>query len=183
MNTSLIEISRLLETYVENYQRTYLNVGQQYYAYASASAYVHSIALLFSDSNAVRALVHAANKKIDNIWLNGVSDDYSRRQQAPDSELPESSLLSLVQVDWTEDQLPELEPDSSPVSSDTSLHQADCSDVGRLDVPAVISTPPVKPSPKTPSEIFIAHRWSMACRSKRSRISRLPQAPLSSGLA
>lgn len=126
MKTSLKEISRLLEIIVENYQRSYLNIGQQYYAYTSASAYAHSIALLFSDSKAVRALVDEANKKIDNIWLNGAADDYSRPQQSPDSELPESAPLSLVQVDWTEDRLPEPNQDSSPVSSDTSLHQADC---------------------------------------------------------
>lgn len=87
MKTSLTEISRLLETYVESYQRTYLTVGQQYYAYSSALAYAHSIGLLFSDSKAARALVDAAIKKIDNIWLNGVSDDYSRPQKASDSRV------------------------------------------------------------------------------------------------
>ncbi|WP_415878977.1 hypothetical protein [Methylomonas sp. TEB] len=197
MKTSLTDITRLLQTYVESYQRTYLNVGQHYYAYASASAYAHSIALLFSESKAVRALVDEAVKKIDNIWLNGVSDDYSRLQHAPDLELPESAPISLVQVDWTEEQQTELTHDPAPVSFDTSLHQADClcvqccnqtslwtDSVATVhiqgnDFEEVLTEsdfePDTKPIQKSPAVLFVPHLWSMWRRPKKSRVSRLPQ--------
>jgi|GEM_PF-6688591 len=161
MQVSKKAILDQIEFHVSSYLRAYLSVGSVYYEYKSASAYVHSLRMLFSHSKAITSACDAAAEQLDNIFLNGDVNDYSRRHavEQPGTSCHSEPVPAATQVDWT---------------AADQITEPDHSEVGCLDIPAVLSTTPAKPSAKSPGEIFIAHRWSMLCRSKKSRISRLP---------
>ncbi|WNB76782.1 hypothetical protein [Methylomonas koyamae] len=130
---------------VAEYESLYARFGDSLTWYNQAVGKVNGLGLFFySDDSDVDAAYNLASEQVANIFCNGDKDDYSRRgysrrgrderpdayELAADSAIAkqdkQSAHLSLVQVDWTEDRLPEPNQDSSPVSSDTSLHQADC---------------------------------------------------------
>lgn len=76
MQVSKKEILEQIERHVMAYQRTYLSVGDAVHEYFRASAYVHSLKLLFSGSKSICAACDAAAERLSNIFLNGDVEDY-----------------------------------------------------------------------------------------------------------
>ncbi|WGS84979.1 hypothetical protein [Methylomonas sp. UP202] len=197
MQTSKKAVLDQIEFHVASYQRTYANVGNVYYEYTSASAYVHSLKLLFQSQPSIVAACESASGRIDNIFLNGDPDNYSRRlprahdEQTDANELAadaaiakldrqsEPVALATIQGDDFEETLTELDfgPAAEPAQPERPdpLKQVDWTE----QLPAL---PEFGPSSVyhhpvvSPGDLFIRHIWSMAFRPKRERISRIPQA-------
>lgn len=178
MQVSKKAILDQIEFHVSSYLRAYLSVGSVYYEYKSASAYVHSLRMLFSHSKAITSACDAAAEQLDNIFLNGDVNDYSRRHAVEQPDLSSKSE-PVVQGHDFEETLTELdfEPvaDSDVQALPDPLKQVDWTE----QLPAL---PVSRPSSvyqfptKLSKRVVHRHRWSMFWRMKKARvIHRVPQ--------
>lgn len=95
MNISFKAIEEQFQFTVRQYQKTYLNVGAEYYEYTAARAQIIGIVLLFNVLKKVDLLADQYLAKVDNIFLRGDSESYGEIDRTP---LIESNSVSSIRA-------------------------------------------------------------------------------------